>query len=1298
MKKVIPVLFSAMVYLLGSSLFAGEILTSEPQTRLTYLQSGFQRVSFRNTLHSVQFREVNTPLGIFTELFVKGYCNAAETGSPNLPARCRLIEVPANEGFEIRIISSAYTDYDLSDYGITHPVIPVQPSLSKGETNPATVPFRMNQALYNQNGFTGSALVSVSPAGILRDICLAQLTVSPLQYNPVTNHLRIYTSFEAEIIFKNPDLSSSIQLKKKYNSPYFRNLANLIDNYQSQYDSMITASPVTFVIVSPPEYQNALKPLIKWKTRKGFRVVEAYTNNPQVGSTTASIKSYLQNLYINPQSGYQPPSFILFVGDVAQIPAWTNNGQATDLRYCEYTGDNLPEVFYGRFSANNLSQLQPYVDKAVEYEKYAFPDDSFLNEDVMVAGYDAGGNGLTYGNGQINYGTAYYFNTAHNLVSHTYLQPEPSGANYSQQIRSNVSNGVCYANYTAHGSEDGWADPAFTISQIPALQNNHKYCLMVGNCCLTSRYNVNCFAEEVTRASGKGALGYIGASNNSLWDEDYWWGCGLKAVTTNPVYDPVHLGAYDMTFHDHGEAIASWFTTMSQMVVAGNLAVQQSNSGNKLYYWEIYNLMGDPSLSVYYSVPQPVSAVLPPVMLMGTNNCSVTTEPWAYVAISLNDSTLLDAKCADSSGVVILQYPQLTVPQYARFVITKQNRKPLIDSVLIIQPNGPYITLSSVSVNDSLTGNNNKKADFDETVALNVVVNNAGLAPANNLVAILSSQDTNILILSNSYTFGLVPSGAVATGTSVFSIKVKNNVTDQHKVHFTISFSDGTASWNYNYTMTLQAPLISIGNISVLDPLPGGNNNGIFDPGENVQIKVIISNSGHSPVSNVHGTMSVMNGSTGFVLLNNNSSFIGAVPVNGSGFAVFNAVANGITPAGTTVHFDFMAIAGQFNQYTNSDELSLVIGQAAQYPMTNSIFSACSGNFYDAGGPMNNYSNNQDLQTTIHAGNPGAKLRIIFSDFNVEPNANCGYDYLNIYNGPSMMDPLIGSFCGTQIPDTITSSSSVGSLTFFFHSDYQHTFPGWTASLKCIGGVLQLNANSFPSAVCESGSSQLVALVNGGSGNYSYNWQPATWLDDPHSPTPVATPLSNISYTVTVTDGIDTLHSSPVNLTIIPRPSAPVITYNGSMLISDHSTGNQWYINGNLIPGATGQTFSPSSSGDYTATFTDPGNHCESAHSNYITWLITGQAAASRGTSIRVFPNPAKEILNIEIPASFVSSCTVSLLDARGSVVIPEKMFSVNKYDTRKINLDTEKLPAGIYFCRVVTDLNSFTEKVIITK
>ncbi|MDR3339127.1 MAG: hypothetical protein LBT25_03355, partial [Candidatus Symbiothrix sp.] len=91
---------------------------------------------------------------------------------------------------------------------------------------------------------------------------------------------------------------------------------------------------------------------------------------------------------------------------------------------------------------------------------------------------------------------------------------------------------------------------------------------------------------------------YIGASYYTYWSEDFWWAVGFKTVTLNPSYNSVHLGAYDRMFHTHNEPQSEWCNMQGQLMIGGNLAVQESTSSRKLYYWEIYHLMGDPSLKI----------------------------------------------------------------------------------------------------------------------------------------------------------------------------------------------------------------------------------------------------------------------------------------------------------------------------------------------------------------------------------------------------------------------------------------------------------------------------------------------------------------------------------------------------------------------------------------------------------------------------------------------------------------------------------------------------------------------------
>ncbi|MFH1936895.1 MAG: C25 family cysteine peptidase, partial [Bacteroidota bacterium] len=1082
-------------------------------------------------------------------------------------------------------------------------------------------------------------------------------------------------------------------------SPYFENAYGQLANSKPLTDELITTAPVTYIIVSDPMFENALQPFINWKTRKGFKVVEAYTNDPAVGTSTASIKSYLQAFYNNPPTGFESQSFVLIVGDVAQVPTFngTAGSHPTDLYFFEYTGDKIPECYYGRFSANSLVQLQPQIDKTLEYEQYLFPDESFLGEVVMVAGADPT-YGPLYGNGQINYGTTYYFNTAHGILSHTYLQPEPSGGNYSTLIRQNVSNGVAFANYTAHCNEQGWCNPSFYISHIPNLQNNQKYCLMVGNCCLSNRFNTTCFGEEVLRASGKGALGYIGGTNNTYWDEDYWWGVGFKSVSTNPPYNPNRLGAYDVTFHDHGEAMDDWYVTQGQMVVGGNLAVQQSGSGLKTYYWEIYHLMGDPSLMIYMSIPPPITAAYQDPILIGTISVDITTEPYAYIGLSKDGDTFVAAACADSAGAATLTFDTLNNPGYLGIVITKQNFKPLIDSIQIIQVTGPYLILTSFTVNDSVGGNNNNNADFSETITLDVNVSNIGVATAYNISATLTTTDTNIVVTDNFCMIDSVVAGGSTICADAFAMTINNYVEDQHVVACEILFDDGSESWTSDLLLTLNAPFLVVNGITVVDPTPGGNNNGLLDPGESAILRVETQNVGHAGVGNGVGHLYVQPASTPYIIVNSPNRFIGNLPVNTIVQVDFPVITNGITPIGTIVNLNYNETAGQQNQYAAQKVFEIEIGAIPTYLMQNGNQTTCNARFYDSGGANANYNNNENFNFTFYPGTTGAHIEAEFTEFDVEPATNCNYDYLSIYNGNSTTAPLIGTYCGTTSPDTVESTAADGSLTFKFHSDYYDTYPGWASRVRCAGGPLTVMANAFPSTVCEGSTSILSAIPSGGTGTYTYLWEPATYLDDPTSQFPLCTPETSISYTVTISDGDTTITSAPVEVTLVPVPGAPVATLNGDLLESSATEGNQWYYNGAAIQGANQQTYQPTLFGAYYVTVTDEVTECESEPSNTIQYYPTAIDNTLAERMVTVYPNPFTDRLNILYTLPEPSSARIILSDAFGRLIRVVEEKGMIPAGNHTIVLESGTLKPGLYYCRVQTDYFTVVRKIILTR
>ena len=912
------------VYMLGIfHVNAQSIQLNDQETQLQISQNTYNNLSLENSISKIKAFKVKSTKGDFSQIRIDGYGYTTDIGKPKLPVIKKLIEVPLGANIEITVTNQSFREYILSDFGINDPIIPVQASVSKSCDDPSQLPFEIDQITYATNALIGNQLVDVIELGMMRGVMISRVEIAPVHYNPVTNLIRVYENIEVEISFNGARIAETIELKEAQTNRYFQSVHQMLFNYKPiQLRDLIEDSPVSYIIVSDPMFEDALQPFIEWKTKKGFKVVEAYTNNPSVGTTTGSIKSYLKDFYENPPAGYNPQSFVLFVGDIDQIPSFSGNagGHVTDLYYCEYTNDLYPEAYYGRFSAENLNHLQPQIDKTLEYERYEMPDPSFLDEVVMVAGAD-GSHQMTWGNGQINYGTEYYFNADHGLYSHTYLQPEPAGGNFSQNIRGNVSDGVSFANYTAHCSPSGWADPSFVMSHISALTNAHMYPLMIGNCCSSVEFQTDCFGEEILRAPLKGALGYIGGSNSTYWDEDFWWGVGFENISANPGYNSDHLGSYDRTFHDRdGLTTDDWFITQGQMPAAGNLAVTQSGASSEEYYWEIYHLMGDPSLMIYFSQPPDNSASYAGLMPLGSLTFTVNTDPYAYVAIS-KDGVLHGTALADADGLaeVVFETP-ISVPGEADIVITGQNLKPYFGSVLVASPDGPFVLLDEFEINDA-TGNGNGMADYGESFSLNVTMKNLGQDSGENVTLALSGGDEYVTIDNATADLGTIAPDEVITLEDVFGLTLAEDVPDEHSMSFTLDASDGTDSWTSNLNFKGHAPVLEFSDFMISDPT--GNNNGKIDPGETVEVIVYVENTGSAEAYNA--MCELLTSNMYLTVLTSDPQDVGDIEPLGDGTATFEVSASAATPVGhvAVLNVDITADMGLMTE----GEFMVVIGQ-----------------------------------------------------------------------------------------------------------------------------------------------------------------------------------------------------------------------------------------------------------------------------------------------------------------------------------------------------------------------------------
>jgi len=858
--------------------------------------------------------------GLFNEIFMPNTYWVGELGTPKLPAAKNLIEIPFGAEVSVKVLGYTVNEYRLSDHGIEHLLMPVQPSVRKDQ-NVDEIPFEFKPEVYQQDVFIGQELASVEVLGNLRGYQIGRLTVAPVSYNPSQGIIRVYNDVDVEITFHNADLQLTEYVKASTYSPYFDIVQdNLLNNLTNSYPNHpdLTKYPVKYLIVSHRMFENDLVPFVEWKTQKGFEVILAFTD--EIGTSYAAIQSWVHAQYNAGTPTDPAPSFLLLVGDTPQIPAITgsSSGKMTDLYYASVDGDMFPEMYYGRFSAINSAQLNAQIDKTIYYERYEFADPSYLDKATLIAGADGTWNPRV-GQPTVHYGTNNYWNAANGYTNvYAYLTSPYTGCYGPDRIA------VSYINYTAHCNQTVWGDPSLTQSMVNAFVNQGQYPLAVSNCCLAADFGYNeCIGETWQRVANKGSVAYIGSSPSSYWFEDFYWAVGAFPIqgTNNgyvPTYEETTWGAYDAPF-------VSDYVTTGGIVLVGNLAVTEVHIQNypshssPLYYWQAYNVLGDPSLVAYNTQGSTNLVSHMPILPIGLNTYEVTASPGSYVGIS-KDGVLHGAALVGPTGVVEVPLEPVLSSGMVDIVVTKPQYVPYMIQVPAAALEGPYVVLDTFVINDE-NGNNNGLADYGEDISLHVTLKNVGADPSAAVIATFTGSDPYITLTSTpAQNFGIIVNGETATVQNAYSLTIADYVPDQHMASFELQITDGSDNWSSALHITIQAPEFSIANNLVIDDSTGGNGNSQPDPGETIDVYAATTNSGNSQAVDVVGIIST---SSPYITVNTGQFTFASLDAGETFNAVFSLSIDQDAPIGEPVVLLYEVSA---DDYYASKEFIIKIG------------------------------------------------------------------------------------------------------------------------------------------------------------------------------------------------------------------------------------------------------------------------------------------------------------------------------------------------------------------------------------
>jgi len=498
-------------------------------------------------------------------------------------------------------------------------------------------------------------------------------------------------------------------------------------------------SKIEMLIITPngsQDFVNAVTPLMDWKNEKGVKTIilnnfSLYPGDDNATKIRNMIKSYYETeniqwvllagdaqddlipirkvynpdvydynqLFVRSESEsvgidyYKPTDF--YYADLTGT--WDENNNNKWGESAEKTKDNInkdeiewiPDVYVGRFPANDANDLEKMVNKSLKYE--INPEIGDWMNKMLLAGAMSSLDPLEdeavltsqiWSNYVLN-----EMNFTHlHIAASPYDPPIPPAPNRQEDLTSSniyteLDLGYSTAIIASHGSFTDFKNydetDIYTDGQAALANNNNMPTLFYGDACTTSPYDINDvnIGEILIKSPNAGAIGYIG---------------GLRVTW---YYDDDE----NLEMLNRGNAKLFWEEFFKEKKFQQGKALYDSKVaymdsdhfsegwGSLDQEWErknilTYNLLGDPEVDIYTNTP--LNAINPFIGSIYEGQLVSSTirdengnaVPYARVHMRTNDSKYRTVY-ADVHGEVNFRIPAQANEIY-NVTITGHNLKP----------------------------------------------------------------------------------------------------------------------------------------------------------------------------------------------------------------------------------------------------------------------------------------------------------------------------------------------------------------------------------------------------------------------------------------------------------------------------------------------------------------------------------------------------------------------------------------------------------------------------------------------
>lgn len=409
-------------------------------------------------------------------------------------------------------------------------------------------------------------------------------------------------------------------------------------------------------------------------------------------------------------------------------------------------------------------------------------------------------------------------------------------------------------------------------------------------------------------------------------------------------------------------------------------------------------------------------------------------------------------------------------------------------------------------------------------------------------------------------------------------------------------------------------------------------------------------------------------------------SQIGANGILGTVVSTFDTTLNIHIPCKDSLSFYGIPIGMSYLRVvaTNPSVLSDTLGSLIRINIgaTNTIAKIISS--YDYGAP---YDFNlpypwKPVKDTFCA---GESAMLVFNPYSYSDESTYKWISSGINGGSPFVSPS-----GANSNELYVNLGGPGVLTFKIQETNYGCLGVWSPedTIVVLGAPDVLI--SGPTSVCQGDTNHYqVPLEN----NTYYSWASnnGTVLGTANNEIDIQFNTTLGSHIITV-DAINLCGSSTSSVSVVvnPLPLMPTITAIDTVLLSSSANGNQWYLNGNIIPGATSQTYFVIQNGNYTVKVTNACSNPSSSLQYNFSSMDIDERNSNR--TFLISPNPSNGKFRVEL--GNLQSASINVFNAIGEIVYQSQILNAE--------IDFASKPKGIYFVQVQIGDNLVNKKLII--